>query len=204
MAVKDLVKVWDDEKLIKENIDFLRTPTKKVKFSVTKLTHKIIEDLIDTYKAVACAGIAANQIGYDKKIFIGMKHDRDKTVQEDISQNIDDIKPNPDNYEIYINPEIVKTDSDSTQIGSEACLSIPDIALKIERFDKIKVKYYDIKGKAIKKPLTGFLSRLFQHELLHLEGKLMIEDVLSNVEILDFSDEKYYKMIFELNEYLIK
>ncbi len=44
------------------------------------------------------------------------------------------------------------------------------------RFDKIKVRYYDINGKKIKKTLKGFLSRLFQHELDHLEGKLMVEN----------------------------
>ena len=82
MAIKetDLVKIWDGKKVNRENIDFLRTPTKEVKFPLSNHVKQIIEDLIDTYKAVPCAGIAANQIGYDKKLFIGMKHDKDKSV----------------------------------------------------------------------------------------------------------------------------
>jgi len=202
MPIKDLITVWNDQKLIKKNIDFLRIPTKDVKFPITNITKHIIENLIDTYQSVPCAGIAANQIGYNKKIFIGMKHDKEPSVQEDSTQNIDDVIPNSQNYEIYINPQIEKTYPNSTQIGSEGCLSIPEIELKIERFDNIKIKYYNVEGKAIKKPLSGFLSRLYQHELLHLEGKLMIEDAMNNIQILDLTNEKYSKLIIQLNEYI--
>ena len=45
-----------------------------------------------------------------------------------------------------------------------------------ERYNKIKVRYYDINGKKKKKTLKGFLSRLFQHELDHLNGILMVEN----------------------------
>ena len=74
MAVKetDLVKIWDGEKIDRGSIDFLRTPTKEVQFPLSNHVKKIIEDLTDTYKAIQCAGIAANQIGYDKSIFIGL------------------------------------------------------------------------------------------------------------------------------------
>ena len=155
MAVKetDLVKIWDGKKIDKESIDFLRTSTKEVQFPLSNHVKQIIDDLIDTYKAVPCAGIAANQIGYDKKLFIGMRHDNEKSVSDDPSQNIDDVVPRSDNYEIYINPRIDKMDRDSTQNGEEGCLSIPDISLELERFDKIKVRYYNVDGKAVKKPL---------------------------------------------------
>ena len=99
----DLVTVWIDDKINEKNIDFLRTPTKPVQFPISALIEQITKDLIDTFKAIPCAGIAANQIGYDKKLFIGMKHYRNKTVADDPTQNIDQIKPEPDNYKIYIN-----------------------------------------------------------------------------------------------------
>ena len=160
MAVRniDFLKVWDDEHLIEKNIDFLRTPTKpipKSDFKSPKIK-QIIEDLINTYQAIPCAGIAANQIGYDEKLFIGMKHNRNKTVSDDSTQNIDRIEPKPDNYEIYINPRIDKTDEKSTQQGSEGCLSIPGISLIIERYDEIDVRYYNKDGKKQKKSLEGF------------------------------------------------
>ena len=72
MAIKnqDLVKVWDEKKLIENNIQFLKQPTKKVDFPISEHIESIIQDLIDTYKATPCAGIAANQIGYNKSKFI--------------------------------------------------------------------------------------------------------------------------------------
>ena len=204
----DLLKVWDDKHIIEKNINFLRTPTKPVQKSDFK-SHKIkqiIEDLINTYQAIPCAGIAANQIGYDKKLFIGMKHDKEKSVSDDPSQNIDDVIPHSENYEIYINPRIDKTNKKSTQQGSEGCLSIPGISLIIERYDEIDVRYYNINGKKQKKSLTGFLSRLFQHELNHLNGKLMFEDSISNI-LLDNSvtlESKYVDQIEKLIKYTIE
>ena len=180
----DVVKVWDGENLIEKNIDFLRTPTKPVTFPVSPHIKQIIEDLVDTFKAIPCAGIAANQLGYDKKMFIGMEHDHDYSeMDDDSTKNIDNIEPDSDNYEIYINPQIDNIDKKSTQEGNEGCLSIPNITLIIERYDKIKVRYYDAKGRVIKKPLSGFISRLFQHELNHLHGKLMFENPLSNIAV---------------------
>jgi len=74
MAVKKIVKIWDGEKILKKNITFLRTPTKDVILPASDKTKEMIQDLIDTYQSMSCAGIAANQIAYDKKIFIGMKN----------------------------------------------------------------------------------------------------------------------------------
>ena len=138
---------------------------------------KILEDLKDTYNITPCAGIAANQIGYDKRIFIGLKHD-DYNDDEDEKKESKDVigNPNNDNYEFYINPQIDHSSKKSIQEGEEGCLSIPEIRLIAERFDKIKVRYYNEKGEKVKKPLSGFLSRLFQHELDHLDGVLMVEN----------------------------
>ena len=68
-----IVTVWKEGKLVKENIDFLRTPTKKVNFPISPQVKKIIEDLETSFRFIPCAGIAANQLGYDRKIFVGMK-----------------------------------------------------------------------------------------------------------------------------------
>ena len=178
MAVrsKDLVKVWNGERLIEDNIQFLKRQTKKVEFPLSEYIDNIIKDLIDTYKVTPCAGIAANQLGYDRSIFIGMEYDDRPEETKDDSEDLDDIERDPNNYEIYINPQIDKTYTESLQTGDEGCLSIPNLTLEIERYDKIKVRYYNLNGEAVKKPLDKFISRLYQHELDHLNGKLMIED----------------------------
>ena len=90
---------------------------------------------------------------------------------------------------------IDKINEKSTQLGEEGCLSIPDLKLEIKRYDKIKVRYYDIDGRAIRKPLDKFISRVYQHELDLLNGILMIED---KDRIKDgFIDEKIPKELFQ-------
>ena len=204
MSVRDadLVKVWNDGVLIRKNIDFLRMPTKRVTFPISEQINNIIRDLIDTYRALPCAGIAANQLGFDKKIFIGMKHDKDEEGNEDSSKNIDEVKPDPDNHEIYINPQIDKVNEKSTQKGDEGCLSIPNLSLELERYDKIKVRYYDINGHCMKKPLSGFLSRLFQHELDHLNGHLMLEHKNIYDAGMQAEDDEYKELFMQLMKYL--
>ena len=196
MAVKsqDLVKVWDGKKIIEENIQFLKQPTKKVNFPLSDYIQNIIKDLIDTYKATPCAGIAANQIGYDRSLFIGMEIDDRPDEDKEKGQNLDKVERDPNNYEIYINPQIDKVNEKSIQLGEEGCLSIPNLRLEITRYDKIKVRYYNLDGQAIRKPLDKFISRLYQHELDHLNGILMIED---KDRIKDgFIDEKIPKELF--------
>ena len=204
MAIKSLVKVWKDNKIIQDEIDFLKKSTKIVNFPISAHIKEIIQDLIDTFKAVPCAGIAANQIGYNKKVFIGMKYEIDKSLQQDPSQNIDNVISDPNNYEIYINPQIDKYDNKSMQTGEEGCLSIPNITLELERYNNIKVRYYDINGKKIKKPLSGFLSRLFQHELDHLDGNLMIEHKNIADAKIWFDDDSYQILSTQLIKYLKK
>ena len=184
MAVKKIVRVWEKGKLIPENISFLRKETKKIFFPLTDNTKSIIRDLIDTYQKITCAGIAANQIGYNKAIFIGLADYNETVDEEEIekkesrSEEIDpdDVNEYGDNYELYINPQIDGVDNKSIQEEIEGCLSIPSVSLRIQRFNKIKVRYYNQDGKSIKKSLTGFMSKLFQHELDHLRGKLMVEN----------------------------
>ena len=184
MAIKKLVEVWDGKNLIKNNITFLKQITKNIHLPISPIDQNILDDLLDTYKQIPCAGIAANQIGYDKRIFIGMKKDEPdiedqyKKLRKDESTKTkkEERNPNADNYEFYINPQIDQTYKKSIQEEEEGCLSIPEIRLIAERYDKIKVRYYDINGKKIQKTLKGFLSRLFQHELDHLNGLLMVEN----------------------------
>ena len=172
MAIKKLIEVWDGSQLIEKNITFLKQKTKDVILPLSDNTKQILSDLLDTYKVIPCAGIAANQIGYNKRIFIGIKHD------DDYEENKKEVigNPNADNYEFYINPQIDHVSNKSLQEGEEGCLSIPEVRLIAERFDKIKVRYFNEHGKKIKKPLKGFISRLFQHELDHLDGVLMVEN----------------------------
>ncbi len=213
MAIKKLVEVWDGKKLIEQNIVFLKKNTNEVHLPISSKDKLILDDLLDTYQKIPCAGIAANQIGYNKRIFIGMKEDEEdsehqyKELRKDdqIDLKEDQLNPNANNYEFYINPQIDKTYKKSIQEEEEGCLSIPEIRLIAERYDKIKVRYYDMNGKKVQKTLKGFLSRLFQHELDHLNGILMVENNKIK-EVYRISDNKqvislYSDLIKQLLEF---
>tara|TARA_B100001142_G_scaffold245951_1_gene245525 strand:- start:280 stop:921 length:642 start_codon:yes stop_codon:yes gene_type:complete len=213
MAIKKIVKIWDEDKISENNVKFLKKRTKKVTFPTSSFINDVINDLVDTYKAITCAGIAANQIGYNYQIFIGMKKIEDEAEGEEIEKKEAELSsalenPYADNYEIYINPQIDKTDNKSTQMDEEGCLSIPGLLVGRERYDKIKIRYYDSNGNKQKKTLSGFLSKLFQHELDHLDGKLMIDDMqkIDNLYPVENSEEstKLYGNLFSEYRKLIK
>ena len=73
-----------------------------------------------------------------------------------------------------------------------------------ERFDKIKVRYFNEHGKKIKKPLKGFISRFFQHELDHLNGVLMVEN--SKIKsVYQITENKNIEILYNhLVQYIIK
>ena len=213
MAIKNIVKIWDEGEISEKNIKFLQSKTKEVTFPASPFINEIIKDLIDTYEVISCAGIAANQIGYDYQIFIGMKKIIDESESKKIekmesSSSITTENPYKDNYEIYINPKIDKIDNKSIKIDEEGCLSIPGLLVGRERYDKIKVRYYDINGKKNKMKLSGFLSKLFQHELDHLNGILMIDNIekIENLYPLEASEEnaKLYGSLYAKYRKLIK
>ena len=77
-----------------------------------------------------------------------------------------------------INPVILE--KEGTQIDKEGCLSLPDIYGDVERADKIKVKAQNPQGKYIEFEAEGYLARIIQHEVDHLEGKLF-SDIATNL-----------------------
>jgi peptide deformylase len=70
-----------------------------------------------------------------------------------------------------INPEITWT-SHETEIADEGCLSIPGYAGPVERYVKVKMRAKDVRGKGVSITPEGWLARIFQHEVDHLDGIL--------------------------------
>ena len=88
MAIRQqsLYKVWDGKSLINENINFLLRRTNPVSFPLNEESKQIVKDLEDTYIAIPCAGIAANQIGYNTRIFVGMEFVDEETNHTRVSK----------------------------------------------------------------------------------------------------------------------
>ena len=128
---------------------------------------KLSKDLIDTMYDADGVGLAAPQIGINKRIF----------VMDCSSENEEK------DCRVVINPEIEHA---SEELGSykEGCLSIPGITEEISRPKVIKVLYQDINGVLERNTYDDLWSTCFQHELDHLNGKLFIDHLRPMKKIL--------------------
>ena len=127
--------------------------------NINKDTLDIIEDLKSTLEFGTGLGIAAPQIGVNKRIIVvGAKKDNIKYNEaEEIPLTA------------MINPTW-KELSKETDIQYEGCMSVPTIRGKVERYKNIELTYYNENGEKIVKQLNGFFARLVQHECDHLNG----------------------------------
>ena len=127
---------------------------------------EIIEDLKATLEFGNGLGIAAPQIGINKRIIVvGAK-------KENVKYNEAEEIP----VTAMINPTW-KEISKETDIQYEGCMSVPSIRGRVERYKDIELTYYDENGKPIIKQVHGFFARLVQHECEHLDGIVFLENV---------------------------
>ena len=119
---------------------------------------KLAKDLFETMYDSKGIGLAAVQVGVLKRILV-------------IDVSSKEEKKNP---LCFINP-IIKKVSDETSIYEEGCLSIPDTFIQIERPKICEVEYIDLDGKLKNIKCDGLLSTCLQHEINHLDGKLIID-----------------------------
>ena len=113
--------------------------------------HFISKTLIENMFHHEGCGLSANQIGMNIRAFVMIR---------DIEYN---------DVIVCFNPRIISR-SDDCVWCEEGCLSFPDQFINVHRPDKIVVKYEDEEGKDHKISLSGFASRVFQHEFDHLNG----------------------------------
>ncbi len=73
---------------------------------------------------------------------------------------------------VLINPEVIEEEGES--IMEEGCLSLPNIGVQVRRKDRVLIRGWDLECKEIHLELFGFESRVYQHEIDHLNGILMI------------------------------
>ena len=142
----------------------LRQKAKDIK-EIKEEDISIAKEMMKIMNNAPGVGLAANQIGVLKKI---------------ITVNIQDEENNQNNQYILFNPRI-NSYSKKTNIMEEGCLSIPEQFAEIERSEEITIEYTNEKKKIVKKRAKGIESRVLQHEVDHLSGKLFI-DYLSSLK----------------------
>lgn len=113
---------------------------------------QLAQVMLETMYQAPGVGLAANQIGIQKKIFVYDKGDG----------------PN-----VVINPVIVETSG--TWTYEEGCLSVPDLHWNIVRPNKVHLQGLDLDGNTIDVEVDEYHGRIFQHETDHLNGILLIE-----------------------------
>jgi peptide deformylase len=121
----------------------------------------LIEDMIETMREAPGVGLAAPQIGISERlVVIEYGDDEDENV--------------PKKLYVLVNPEIVEASEEKVE-GIEACLSVPQLYGEVERHEKLVVKALNRHGKPVKIKVDGWMARIFQHEIDHLEGVLFTE-----------------------------
>jgi peptide deformylase len=122
----------------------------------------LIEDMIETMRVAPGVGLAAPQVNVSERLIVVeyAEHEDDEDTEE---------KPARKKLYVMANPEIIKA-SEETVPGVEGCLSVPGVVGEVERFSMIQVKGLNRHGKPMKLKVEGWLARIFQHEIDHLNG----------------------------------
>jgi peptide deformylase len=146
MAIRGIC-TWPDDVLKRE-----ASEVRDIDFGTVTL----IDDMIQTMYQEDGVGLAAPQVSVSSRIIV-----------VDASR-----KTGSGSLITIINPSIAESEGKSVE--SEACLSVPEVSVDVPRYTHILVRGVDIKGKPIEIEADGFLARVLQHEIDHLNGKVIL------------------------------
>ncbi len=138
---------------------------------------ELAEKMFQIMYAARGVGLAAPQVGVGIRLFVA-----NPTGQPGQDEGV------------YVNPEIVY--HNGTEVGDEGCLSLPGVACKIRRHTHVRVRAQDLEGLVFEATGGGLLARVFQHEMDHLNGILVVDKMslvarLSNRRALKELEEAY-------------
>ncbi len=119
---------------------------------------KLAKKMIATMRENDGIGLAGPQVNLSQRIIV-----------------VQDVQ-NPQTSYVCLNPRVIKKSRAQT-VNEEGCLSLPGIFLAIKRSQEIELVYENINGEKIRAGASGLMARIFQHEIDHLNGKLIIHRV---------------------------
>ena len=125
----------------------------------------LIDDMVETMRDAPGVGLAAPQIGLSERLIVVEYFERDEDEEKENA---------PKKVWAVLNPEIIKA-SEEKLLGVEGCLSIPGLVGEVERHASVQVKGLNRHGKPLKIKAEGWLARIFQHEIDHLNGVLFTD-----------------------------
>jgi peptide deformylase len=115
---------------------------------------RLAERMGQLMKEANGVGLAATQVGVLRRLFV--------------------FAPEEDQVAVVVNPHIVKA-GDETDIDDEGCLSLQGVTVPVERPTTVRIEGHDELGKEVGFDLEGMAARIAQHELDHLDGKLILD-----------------------------
>lgn len=122
---------------------------------------KLLDDMVDTMRAAPGVGLAGPQVNVSLRVIVvEYGEEEDESV--------------PPKLYMVVNPEITRA-AKETEVGTEGCLSIPGFVGDVDRSVAVTVKGFNRHGKPIRIKAEGWLARVFQHEVDHLEGILFTD-----------------------------
>ncbi len=149
MALREIVTVPND---------VLRRKARKIT-EFDKELQKTIDDMVETMREAPGVGLAAPQVGLlDRLVVVEYEEDDEK-------------EDSPKKLYVVVNPEIISA-SEETELGIEGCLSVPGLVGEVERSLEVVVRGQNRRGQPVKIKADGWLARIFQHEIDHLDGIL--------------------------------
>lgn len=116
----------------------------------------LVEDMIETMRDAPGVGLAAPQVAVPLRLIV-------------VEYGDDEDDEAPKKLYVVANPEIIEK-SEEKSLGIEGCLSVPDLIGEVERNESITVKGLNRHGMPLKIKASGWLARIFQHEIDHVEG----------------------------------
>ncbi len=132
----------------------LKTRAQEIR-QITEVEKRLVRDMIETMYAENGVGLAANQVGILKQIFVASA---DQIRGKEL---------------VFLNPVIVKKEGSIKEF--EGCLSVPEFYEPVKRAKKVWMRAMTLEGKNVEVKGEGLLSRIFQHEIDHLNGILFID-----------------------------
>lgn len=157
----------------------LRKVAEPVTDILSNNTQQLIENMLTTVEIAGGVGIAAPQIDNSQRIFIMCSKPNARYPDAPL------MKPTA-----IINPKIL-IQSNETEKDWEGCLSVPAIRGLVPRYKSITATYFDNVGEQHTETFNGFVARIFQHELDHLDGLTFVDRVESTKDL--FSEEEWRK-----------
>ena len=128
----------------------------------------LIDDMVETMREAPGVGLAAPQVGVSERVIVVEYAEQEETEEDQEPKEVE-----PKLY-VMVNPEIVKSSPDMVA-GVEGCLSIPGFVGEVERNYEVRIKALNRRGQPMKLKADGWLARIFQHEIDHLNGVLFTD-----------------------------